>query len=52
MSNFTAIDAKFWATLVENPWTIVVHILDILIVAYFIYRLIKALGLALRRLLT
>ncbi|MGT2885221.1 diadenylate cyclase CdaA [Streptococcus macedonicus] len=42
MSNFTAIDAKFWATLVENPWTIVVHILDIIIVAYFIYRLIKA----------
>ena len=42
MSNFTAIDAKFWAILVENPWTIVVHILDILIVAYFIYRLIKA----------
>ena len=44
MSNFTAIDAKFWAILVENPWTIVVHILDILIVAYFIYRLIKALA--------
>ena len=44
MSNFTAIDAKFWATLVENPWTIVVHILDILIGAYFIYRLIKALA--------
>ena len=44
MSNFTAIDAKFWATLVENPWTIIVHILDILIVAYFIYRLIKALA--------
>ena len=42
MSNFKAIDAKFWAILVENPWTIVVHILDILIVAYFIYRLIKA----------
>ena len=44
MSNLAAIDAKFWATLVENPWTIVVHILDILIVAYFIYRLIKALA--------
>ena len=44
MSNFKAIDAKFWAILVENPWTIVVHILDILIVAYFIYRLIKALA--------
>ncbi len=44
MSNLSAIDAKFWATLVENPWTIVVHLLDILIVAYFIYRLIKALA--------
>lgn len=44
MSNLVAIDAKFWATLVENPWTIVVHLLDILIVAYFIYRLIKALA--------
>ncbi|EQC69052.1 MULTISPECIES: diadenylate cyclase CdaA [Streptococcus] len=44
MRNLAAIDAKFWATLVENPWTIVVHLLDILIVAYFIYRLIKALA--------
>ena len=44
MSNLTAIDAKFWATLVENPWTIIVHILDVLIVAYFIYRFIKALA--------
>lgn len=44
MSNLAAIDAKFWATLFENPWTIVVHLLDILIVAYFIYRLIKALA--------
>lgn len=44
MSNIAAIDTKFWATLVENPWTIVVHLLDILIVAYFIYRLIKALA--------
>lgn len=44
MSNLAAIDAKFWVTLVENPWTIVVHLLDILIVAYFIYRLIKALA--------
>lgn len=44
MNNLAAIDAKFWATLVENPWTIVVHLLDILIVAYFIYRLIKALA--------
>ena len=44
MSNLAGIDAKFWATLVGNPWTIVVHLLDILIVAYFIYRLIKALA--------
>lgn len=44
MSNLTAIDAKFWASLIENPWTIIVHLLDILIVAYFIYRFIKALA--------
>lgn len=44
MRNLMAIDANFWAGLVENPWMIVVHILDILIVAYLIYRLIKALA--------
>lgn len=44
MSHLTAIDAKFWTSLVENPWMIIVHILDILIVAYSIYRLIKALS--------
>ena len=44
MRNLTLIDAKFWATLFENPWEIVVHLLDILIVAYFIYRLIRALA--------
>ena len=44
MRNLMAIDANFWASLVENPWMIVVHILDILIVAYLIYRLIKALA--------
>lgn len=44
MRNLMAIDANFWASLVENPWMIVVHILDILIVAYLIHRLIKALA--------
>ena len=44
MRNLMANDDNFWASLVENPWMIVVHILDILIVAYLIYRLIKALA--------
>ena len=44
MSNFTAIDANFWATLVDNPWMVIVHVLDILIVAYIIYRLIRSLA--------
>lgn len=44
MSNFPAIDSKFWLTLVDNPWSIFIHVLDILIVAYAIYRLIKALS--------
>ena len=44
MSKLTAIDANFWATLVDNPWQIFIHVLDILIVAYLIYRLIKALS--------
>lgn len=44
MRNLMTIDANFWASLVENPWMVIVHVLDIAIVAYFIYRLIKALA--------
>ena len=32
----------FWQNLIENPWLIVIHALDIGIVTYLIYRLIKA----------
>ena len=34
----------FWQNLIENPWLIVIHVLDIGIVTYLIYRLIKALA--------
>lgn len=34
----------FWQNLIENPWLIVIHALDIGIVTYLIYRLIKALA--------
>ncbi len=44
MSKFITIDTKFWSSIVENPWTVFVHVLDILIVAYLIYRLIRALS--------
>lgn len=44
MRNLMAIDAKYWESLFQNPWTLLIHVLDILIVAWFIYRLIKALA--------
>ncbi len=34
----------FWQNLIENPWLIVIHALDIGIVTYLIYRLIKTLA--------
>ncbi|MCS4487462.1 diadenylate cyclase CdaA [Streptococcus sciuri] len=34
----------FWQNLIENPWLLVIHALDIGIVTYLIYRLIKALA--------
>lgn len=37
-------DLKFWASIFENPWSIFIHLLDILIVAWLIYRLIRALA--------
>ncbi|EHJ56447.1 TIGR00159 family protein [Streptococcus urinalis FB127-CNA-2] len=44
MGNLTGIDAKFLASLFENPWLIIVHILDILIVTWLIYKFIKSLA--------
>ncbi|AND79555.1 diadenylate cyclase CdaA [Streptococcus pantholopis] len=44
MSHLTSIDAKFWASLFESPWLFVIHVLDILIVAWLIYKFIKVLA--------
>lgn len=44
MSNLSNIDARFIQSLFSDPWLVTVHLLDILIVAYAIYRFIKALA--------
>ncbi|HEP1502228.1 TPA: TIGR00159 family protein [Streptococcus pyogenes] len=43
MNNLSSIDIKFLLSLFADPWLLAVHLLDILIVAYLIYRFIKAL---------
>ncbi|HEQ8764419.1 TPA: TIGR00159 family protein [Streptococcus pyogenes] len=43
MINLSSIDIKFLLSLFADPWLLAVHLLDILIVAYLIYRFIKAL---------
>ncbi|KHD45151.1 diadenylate cyclase CdaA [Streptococcus hongkongensis] len=44
MSNFNNIDSKFIMNLFSDPWLLAIHIIDILLVAYVIYRFIKALA--------
>ncbi|MGT2831917.1 diadenylate cyclase CdaA [Streptococcus halotolerans] len=44
MSFFSQFDARFWQSLFDSPWTILVNILDVSLVAYLIYRFIKALA--------
>lgn len=44
MSFFSQFDARFWQSLFDSPWTIIVNLLDIGIVAYLIYRFIKGLA--------
>ncbi|HGC9992043.1 TPA: diadenylate cyclase CdaA [Streptococcus agalactiae] len=44
MDIFSAIDSKFWASIMENPWMILIHLMDIIIVAVLIYKFIKALA--------
>lgn len=44
MSNIFALDARFWASLIADPWTIFVNFLDVMIVTWLIYRLIKQLA--------
>ncbi|VTP94782.1 hypothetical protein [Streptococcus equi] len=41
MSNLSSIDTKFLLSLIDDPLMLVVHLLDILIVAYLIYRLLN-----------
>ncbi|MGT2935359.1 diadenylate cyclase CdaA [Streptococcus castoreus] len=43
MSNLYGINTKFLLSLFADPWMVIVHLLDILIVAYLIYRFIRAL---------
>lgn len=44
MSNLFNIDANFWNSLFDNPITIIINLIDILIVSWLIYRFIKALA--------
>ncbi len=44
MDIFSAIVSKFWASIMENPWMILIHLMDIIIVAVLIYKFIKALA--------
>lgn len=42
MKLLTNIDPNYWSSLISSPWVIFINILDIAIVAYLIYRFIKA----------
>ncbi|TWT12244.1 diadenylate cyclase CdaA [Streptococcus sp. sy004] len=44
MNSILALDARFWADLVTDPWTILVNLFDIVIVTWLIYRFIKSLA--------
>lgn len=44
MKFLSNIDPNYWSSLVDSPWTILINLLDIVIVAYLIYRFIKALA--------
>lgn len=44
MNFFSQLDQQFWQSLVDNPWVIFINSLDVLLVAWLIYRFIKALA--------
>lgn len=44
MHNLSHIDAKFISSLFADPWILMIHLLDILIVSFIIYRFIRALS--------
>lgn len=43
MTSMFSIDSQFWSTVASNPWQLAVHLLDIGIVAWLIYRFIRSL---------
>ncbi|WP_373756443.1 diadenylate cyclase CdaA [Streptococcus ferus] len=44
MSTLFQVNSDFWSNLFNSPWQIVIHVLDVGIVAWLIYRFIKALA--------
>ncbi|EHI73639.1 membrane protein [Streptococcus criceti] len=44
MNDLINLDPDFWRSIFDSPWAVVVNILDILIVAYLIYKFINALA--------
>lgn len=44
MSTLFQVNSDFWSNLFSSPWQIVIHVLDVGIVAWLIYRFIKALA--------
>ncbi|PZO95825.1 diadenylate cyclase CdaA [Streptococcus halichoeri] len=44
MGSLFNVDTKFFLNLVSDPWMLMIHLLDILIVAYVIYRFVRALA--------
>lgn len=44
MSHWTVIDPDFWGSLLSSPWGLLIHMIDILLVAWLIYRFILAMA--------
>lgn len=43
MDFFNQVDMKFFQSLLDSPWSVLINVLDIIIVTWLIYRLIKSL---------
>lgn len=44
MDLFSQVDTRFWQSLFDSPWTVFINLLDIGLVAFLIYRFIRALA--------
>ncbi|MFC3928107.1 diadenylate cyclase CdaA [Streptococcus caprae] len=44
MSSLFSADSSFWSTIFASPWSILIHVIDILIVAWLIYKFIKSMA--------